>query len=118
MERIEAGGLFGAIGAQDQINEGGFLFFQLLLLFRFAQVGVHADVMLALVLAQVEDFKGAVIFAFGLERALNADQALARGVDGELAQIADDPPASELLGHSGRGSGATEKVSHQVTIVA
>jgi len=36
VEGVEAIGLFGAVGAQDQIDEGGFLFFQLLLLFRLA----------------------------------------------------------------------------------
>ena len=109
--------LFGAVGAQDEVNKGGFLFRQLLLLFRFAQVGVDADVVLALVLAQVEDLKGAVVLAFGFQLPLDADQTLAGGVDGELAQVADDPFAAQLLGHSGGGAGAAEKVGDQVAFV-
>jgi hypothetical protein len=58
-------GLFSPVGAQDQVQEGGFLFCQLLLLLRLPQVGVDADVMLALVFAQVKDFKGAIVLAFG-----------------------------------------------------
>ena len=104
MEGLEAIGLFGAVGAQDQVYERGFLFFQLLLLFRLAQVWIHADVMLAFVLAQVEDSKGAVVFAFGFQLPLHADHALSRGVDGELAQVADDPLSAQLLRHCRSGT--------------
>jgi len=43
--------------------------------------------MLALIPTQVEDFKGAVGLVLGLQLALHADQALARGVGCELAQV-------------------------------
>ena len=89
----------------------------MLLLLRLAQVGVDADVVLALVLAQVEDFKGAVVLALGLELPLHADQPLAGGVDGELAQVADDPLAAQLLRHGRRGAGAAEEVGDQVAFV-
>jgi len=46
-EGVEALGLFGAVGAQDQVDEGGFFGLELFLLLGFTQVGVHADVMLA-----------------------------------------------------------------------
>jgi hypothetical protein len=68
-----------------------FFLLQLLLLLRLTQVGVDTAVVLAFVLAQVEDLKGAVVLAFGLELALHADHALTGGVDGELAQVGDDP---------------------------
>jgi hypothetical protein len=87
------------------------------LLFRFAQVGIHPDVVLALVLAQIEDFKGAVVLAFSFEPSLDANQALARGVDGELAQVADDPFAAQFFRHDRRGAGAAEEVGDQVTFV-
>ena len=112
MEGGKAVGLFGAVGAQDQVNEGGFLFRQLLLLFRFAQVGVYADIVLALVLAQVEDFKGTVVLALGFELTLHADHALARGVDGELAQVADDPLTPQLFGYRRCGAGTAEEVGN------
>ena len=117
VEGGEALGLFGAVGAQDQVEEGGFLFLQLLLLFGLAQVGVDADVVLALVLAQVEDFEGAVVLAFGLQLPLHADQPLAGGVDGELAQVGDDPLAAQFFGHGGRGAGAAEEVGDEVAFV-
>ena len=66
--------------------------------------------MLALVLAQVEDFKGAVVLALGLQLPLHADQPLARGVDGELAQVGDDPLAPQLLRHCRRRAGAAEEI--------
>ena len=109
--------LLRAVGPQDQVEERRFLFLQLLLLLRLAQVGVDADVVLALVLAQVEDFKGAVVLALGLELPLHADQPLARGVDGELAQVADDPLAPQLLRHRRRRAGAAEEVGDQVAFV-
>jgi len=59
VEGIETLSSFGAIGTQDQIYEGGFLLLQLYLLLDVAQVGVDADVMLALVLSEIEDFKRA-----------------------------------------------------------
>ena len=67
MKSIKAISLFGAVGTQDQINKGGFFFFQLFLLFCFAQIGIDADIVLALILAQVEDFKSPIILAFGFE---------------------------------------------------
>jgi hypothetical protein len=66
VEGLETLGLLGAVGPQDQVKEGSFFFCQVLLLLVFTQVGVHSDVMLALVLAQVENFKGAVVLALRL----------------------------------------------------
>jgi hypothetical protein len=108
----KAVGFFGAVGAQDEVEEGGFLGLQLLLLFGLAQVGVDADVVLALVFPQVEEFKGAIVPTLGLELALHADQALSGGMDRELAQVADDPFAPQFFGYSGSGAGAAEKVGH------
>jgi hypothetical protein len=69
------------------------------LLFFFAQVWIDADVVLAFVFAEVEDFECAICQVLGLAFALHADKPFARGVDGELAEIADDPLAAQLLGH-------------------
>ncbi len=60
--------------------------------------------MLTLVLAQVENFKGAIVFAFGLQFPLHADQPLARGVNGEFAEVGDDPFASQLFGDGSSGA--------------
>ncbi|MBT9177525.1 MAG: hypothetical protein DDT20_01859 [Firmicutes bacterium] len=117
MEGGKAVGLLGAVGAQDEVNEGGFLFRQLLLLFRLAQVGVDADVVLALVLTQVEDFKGAVVLACGFQLPLHADHALAGGVNGELAQVGYYPLAAQLFGHGGGGAGAAEEVGDEIAFV-
>jgi hypothetical protein len=72
---------------------------------------------LALVLAQVQDFKGAVVFALSLQLSLHADQPLAGGVNGELAEVADDPLAAEFFRHRRRGARATEEVGDQVAFV-
>ena len=87
------------------------------MLFHLAQVGVDADEVLALVPAEVEDFKSAVVLAFGFEFPLHADQPLARGVDGELTQVADDPLAPEFFCHGGRGAGTAEEIGNQVAFV-
>ena len=65
LKRGESIGFFGGIGAQDEVGEFLFSFFQLLLLFGFAQVWIDADIVLALVFAEVEDFKGTVVFSIG-----------------------------------------------------
>ena len=53
-----------------------------------------------------------------LELALDADQAFAGGVDGEFAEVGDDPLAAQLFCHGGGGAGAAEEVSDQVAFVA
>ncbi len=83
----------------------------------FPQVGIDADVVLPLVLAQVEDLKGPVVFPGGLELALHADQAFAGGVDGEFAEIGGDPFAAQFFRHRRRGAGAAEEVGDEVAFV-
>ena len=73
--------------------------------------------MLTLVLAQIENLKGTVALALGLELTLHADHALACGVDGELAQIGDDPLPAQLLSHGGRSARAAEEVGDEVAFV-
>jgi hypothetical protein len=92
----------GLVGPQDQREEIGFLRFELFLLFLFSEIRIDANKVLPFVLAEVEDFEGAVGLVCGLALALHADQAFARGVDGEFSQIADDPFSSELLRHRRR----------------
>ena len=79
-----------------------------------AEVRVDADEVLAFVFAQVEDFERAVVFAFVLECALDADHAFAGGVDGELAEVGDNPLAAELFGDGGGGAGAAEEIGDEV----
>ena len=64
---------------------------------------------LALVLAQVLHDERA--------NALDAEQALARGVDGEAAEVGGDPAAAELLGDGGRRAAAAEAVEDEVALV-
>ena len=73
--------------------------------------------MLSLVLTQIEDLKGAVALAFIFERSLNANHALAGGVDSKLAQVADDPLATELLGYGGHGARTAEEISNKIAFV-
>jgi hypothetical protein len=117
LEAGEASHGFGLIGLEDEGKKIGFFLAELLLLLFFAQVGVDADVVGAFVAAEVEDFKGAVVFAFGLELALHADQALAGGVDGELAEIGGDPLAAQLFCNGGGGAGAAEEVGDEVAFL-
>ena len=48
-----------------------------------------------------------------LELALDADQAFAGGVDGEFAEVGDDPLAAQLFCHGGGGAGAAEEVGER-----
>ena len=75
---------------------------------------VDADKILPLVFAEVEDFEGAIRFGGFFELPLHADQALARGVDGEAPEIAADPFAPELFRHRQRGAGAAEEVGDEI----
>jgi hypothetical protein len=76
---------FGAIGPQDEVEKRRFLLLKLLLALFLAQIRVHTDIMLALVLTEVEDFKRAVILTLGLQSALHTNHALAGRVDGKLS---------------------------------
>ena len=74
-------------------------------------------IVLALVLAQVQNLEGAVVLALCLQLPLHADHALARRVDGELAQVAGDPFAPQLFGHGRRRAGTAEEVSDEIAFV-
>ena len=63
-----------------------------------------------LVGAEVLDVEGAAVG--------DVQQALARGVDGEAAEVAPDPAAVELLGDGDCRSRAGEEVGHQVSRIA
>ena len=64
---------------------------------------------LALVFAQVLDDERFDV--------LDAEQPLARGVDGEAPQVAGDPAAVQLLGHGRGGAAAAEAVEDEVVFV-
>ena len=74
-------------------------------------------IMLAFVFAEVQDFERAERLSSALQLALDADEPLARGVDGELAQVADDPFAAELFSHGGRRARAAEEIGDDVVFV-
>jgi hypothetical protein len=111
----KAGGL---VGAQDQFAELASFLRQGLFLLRAGQAAADVEIGLPLVAAQVQHLEGAEILLGGLLFALHADQALARGVDAELAQVGGDPFAAELFGHGGGRAGAAEEVGDEVAGVA
>ena len=94
-----------------------FSFFQLFLLFGFPQVRIDADIVLALVFAEVENLKSTVVIAIGFQLTLDANHSFTRGVDGELAEVGGNPLAPEFFGYGGGGSGATEEVGNEVAFV-
>ena len=71
-----------------------FPFYGLLLLLSLAQIWIDTDIVLTLVLAKIEDFKGAIVFAVRFKLTLNSDHPLASGMDGELAEVCGNPLAS------------------------
>jgi hypothetical protein len=78
----ETGGL---VGPQDQFAELAFLLRQRLRLLGSRQAPTDVEIGLPLVAAKVQHLEGAEILLGGLLLALHADQALARGVNAELA---------------------------------
>lgn len=64
--------------------------------------------LLALVFAEVLDDEGLRV---------DAEQALAGGVDGEASEVAGNPAAVELFGDGGGGAGAAEAVEDEVTLI-
>ena len=83
------------------------------LLLGFAQVRVDADIVLALVFAEVEDREGAVVFSIGFELTLYADHSFTRGVDGELAEVCGNPLSPQFFGYGSGGAGATEEIGDE-----
>ena len=73
---------------------------------------------MALVAAEVQDLEGPEVLARCLQLALHADQPLARGVDGELAEVGGDPFAAEFFGHGRGRAGAAEEVGDKIAFVA
>ena len=108
----------GAIGAQDQLAELALLLRQRLFLLFAAEPAADVEVGLALVTAEVQYLEGSERLARRLQLALHLDQPLARGVDGELAEVGADPLAPELLRHRRRGAGAAEEVGDEIAFVA
>jgi hypothetical protein len=108
----------GAIRSEYQLSELLLLARQGLFLFRAREPPANVQVGLAFVAAEVEDLEGAKRLAGGLELALHLNEALARGVDGELSEIGGDPFAAELFGDGGGRAGADEEIGDQVAGVA
>jgi len=79
---------------------------------------IDARVRLTLVAAQVQHLEGAEIFVRRLQLTLHADQALARGVDPELAEVRGDPLAAQFLRYRRRSAGAAEEIGDQIAFVA
>ena len=106
------------VGAQDQLAELAFLLRQRLFLLLAGQPTADVEIGLALVAAEVQHLEGAERLVGRLQLALHADQALARGVDAELAEVGGDPLAAELLGDGGGRAGAARRNRRQVAFVA
>ena len=117
MKGGEVVGFFGGVSAEDEVDKRLFLLFQLLLLLCLAQVWIDADEVLTLVLAEIEDFKGAVVYPIRLELTLDSNHPFAGGVDGELAEVCTNPFAPQFFGNGGGGAGAAEEISDEVTFV-
>ncbi len=117
LEALEVFDGFGLVRLQNEGDKVLFLLFELLLSLLLAEVHVDADVVSAFILAQIEHLEGAEVLARSFHFPLNADEALARGVDGELAEVTADPLAAELLGHREGGAGTREEVGHDVALV-
>ena len=94
-----------------------FLLYQLFLLFFLAQVWIDTDIVLTLIFAEVENFKGAVVFAVGFELTLDSNHPLAGSMDGELAEVCSNPHASQFFGNGGSRARAAEEVGDKVTFV-
>gem|GEM_PF-4858058 len=62
------------------------------------------DIVLALIPAEIENLKRAIIFTLLLQPALHIDHSLAGGMNRELSEVANNPLASQLLGHCRRSS--------------
>jgi len=88
----------------------------LLLLFRFTQIGIYANIVLALVFTEVKYFKRPVVFPIGFEFALDTNNALARCVDRKFAEIACHPFATKSFGGLCRSAGPTEEVCDKVAL--
>ena len=69
-------------------------------------------------MAEVQHLEGAEGPFGRFQFTLHLDQALARGVDGELAEVGADPLAAEFLGDGGGGAAAAEEVGDEVALVA
>ena len=82
-----------------------------------SQIWVDADIVLALVFAEVENLKSAVVIAIGFQLTLDADDSFTRGVDGELAEVRGYPLAPKFFGNGGSGAGATEEVGDEIAFV-
>src|SRR6185312_15434050 len=91
---------------------------QRLFLLRAAQATADIEIGLALVATQVQHLERAEILVGRLELTLHTDQALACGMDGELAEVAGDPLAAKLFSNGGGGAGAPKEIGDQVALVA
>lgn len=120
MEETQArfGERLGFVSAENQLAELAFLLRERFFLLRSAQSSADVEVGLTFVAAEVQDFEGAEVFAAFLELALDADEALACGVDRELAEVRAYPLPTKFLGDRSRCAGATEEVCHQIPFVA
>ena len=110
----------GAIGLQDQVAKlllpAGERLLLLLLLTGEPAGDVQVD--LTFVSSQVQNFERTERVVHGLPLALDLNEPLARGVDGELAEVGDEPLASQLLGNGSGRPAAAEEVGHKVALIA
>ena len=99
-----------AIGLQDQFEELLLPAGERLLLLLPGEPAGDVQVDLTLVSAQIQYLERAERFIDRFPLALDLNEPLARGVDGELAKISDQPLAFQLLGDGGSRPAAAEEV--------
>ena len=73
---------------------------------------------LAFVTAEVVNVESTIRLAFVVQFALQFDEALAAGVDGEPAEVRHDPATPQPLRHRARRAAAAEKIGNEVAFVA
>ena len=117
LKTLEALGIFRLVCLQYQLQKGRFLLLLLNALFLLAQIFIDAHIMLALIFAEIENFKGAIGLAFLLELALHAKQPFSGGMDGELAKVCGNPLTAQFFSYCRECAGATEKVGHKIAFI-
>jgi len=91
VERPEALNWLGAVRLKDKGDKILPVALHQLVLLLLWQVWGDVEEVLALVLAKVQDFKGAVWLVLLFQFPLDTDQALSCGVDCKTAKVAGDP---------------------------
>jgi hypothetical protein len=107
----------GAIGLQDQVSEFLLFAYKRLLPFLSGEPTGDVQVDLPLVATQIEHLKSAERLVLRLPFSLYLDQALARRMHGELADIRDDPLTAKFLGDGSGCTASTEEIGDEIAFI-